>query len=277
MITIIFGPPGVGKTCLMTYLLNEQAFNRERTRKMQKEIMFKKNSGFDAIETIPIHSCSSNYSIKFKKFGYSPRPTRIINPYRLGFDNPFVKVHFSLPFECIGITEAQKYLNSRMSKCFPYWQSRWYEAHRHHDLDVFLDAQRPMLIDVNIRDLATFIEVMGLEILYGDYGKIRGLKWKVRRIATARLFDRYMSSSNEDKSCYTEDTIISNYNVFDLYDSQSCKPKFYAGHFDEDFDYNASEDVEQSVEGYIKYLEKFDDELPKNFYQTKIEVGEKAS
>ena len=53
---------------------------------------------------------SSNYDICFKKYGYSPWFNRRINPYRLGFANPFVKTHFNYPYEVIGITEAQKYL-----------------------------------------------------------------------------------------------------------------------------------------------------------------------
>ena len=94
----------------MTHLLNQQAFNRQRNRAMASEIMNKKNNGFDKL-TIPIHCVSANYDITLKKFRYSPRFSRRINPYRLGFDNKFVKTHYNLPYEVIGITEAQKYLN----------------------------------------------------------------------------------------------------------------------------------------------------------------------
>lgn len=106
------------------------------------------------------------------KYRYSPRFSRRINPFRLGFANDFVQTHFNLPFECIFITEAQKYLNSRMSMYFPDWQSRWYEQHGHNDLDIWLDTQRPMLIDVNIRELSQFIEIMSLEFSYNGYGRI---------------------------------------------------------------------------------------------------------
>ena len=61
--------------------------------------------------------------------------------------------------------------------------------------------------------------------------------------------------------------VVANYNVFALYDSQSCKPKFYAGHFEEDFDIKTTEQTEESIDGYIRYLEDNDDEMPKNFYQ----------
>lgn len=266
MITIIFAPPRTGKTCFMTHLLNMQAFNRERNKKMQIELMQKQVSGFNNIKTIPTHCVSANYNIKFKKFGYSSRFNRFINPYRLGFQNDYVKTHFNLPYECIGITEAQKYLNSRMSMYFPEWQSRWYEQHGHNNLDIYLDTQRPMLIDVNIRELAQFIEIIDLKFTYDKFGKVNSLTWTIRRIENSSLFDRYMSSGKKDKECYTEETVTANYNVFDCYDSQNCKPKFYVGHFDEDIDYLQSKETEETLDGYIKYLHENDDELPENFY-----------
>ena len=154
-----------------------------------------------------------------------------------------------------------------MSMYFPEWQSRWYEQHGHNDIDIFLDTQRPMLIDVNIRELAQFIEIIKLDIYYDDYGRVCKLKWRIRKIENSQLFDKYMSSGKKDKTCYTEEIVVADYNVFALYDSQCCKPKFYDGHLEDDFDIQESEPVEESIEGYIKYLEEVDDELPKDFYQ----------
>lgn len=248
----------------MTHILNTYAFDKLRIRQMKNEVLRKNANGFN----LSIKKCivSANYTIKCSKFGYIPRFSRIINPYRLGFDNPYVKTHFNIPYEVIGITEAQKYLNSRMSMYFPEWQSRWYEQHGHNNLEIFLDTQRPMLIDVNIRELSQFIEIVNLKILYDKNNRVKGLRWKIRTIENSSLFDRYIASGKKDRDCFTESTIYANYNVFELYDSQNCKPKFYAGHFDEDFDYKESTPTIDSLEGYIRYLQETDDELPKNFY-----------
>ncbi len=273
MITIIFAPPRTGKTCFMTHVANGYAFNKARNRAMAREIVGKIQSGFDGIKTVPIHCVSANYDMTFKRYRYSPRFSRRINPYRLGFDNPFVKTHFNLPYEVICITEAQKYLNSRLSMYFPDWQSRWYEQHGHNDLDVYLDTQRPMLIDVNIRELSQFIEIVKLDIAYNDFGKPCSLTWHIRRIENSSLFDKYMASGKQDKTCYTEEVITADYNVFACYDSQCCKPKFYQGHFDEDFDYKQSEPTAQTLEGYIRYLEENDDELPEGYYQKRGKVA----
>ena len=270
MITIIFAPPRTGKTCFMTHCLRELAFNKERNRNMVKEITRKNSNGFNL--TMPKHCVSSNYNITFRKFGYSPRLCRVINPYRLGFSNEFVETHFNYPFEAIGITEAQKYLNSRMSMYFPEWQSRWYEQHGHNNLDIFLDTQRPMLIDVNIRELAQFIEIVKLTIFRDNCGKVCKLKWIIRKIENSQLFDKYMASGKRDDKCYVEEVVEADYNVFALYDSQSCKPKFYGGHLEDDFDIQESKPLEESLEGYIKYLQDNDDEIPKNFYQRRKSV-----
>ena len=269
MITIIFAPPRTGKTCFMTHMLNLYAFDRVRNKKMQSELINKIQNGFTNIKTIPLHCVSANYDCKFNKFGYSPRFSRRINPFRLGFANKFVKTHFNLPYEVIGITEAQKYLNSRLSSYFPDWQSRFYEQHGHDNLDIFLDTQRPMLIDVNVRELASFIEIVKLEKRYDEFGKIKSLSWKVRKIDNSGLFDRYMASGKKDKVCYSEEVITANYDVFKCYNSQNCKPKFYENHFDEDIDYNESKGMEETLEGYIQYLQEMDDEMPTNFLQRK--------
>lgn len=256
----------------MTHLLNNYAFDRERFKLMRQEITSKNKGGFNL--SIPKHCVASNYDIKFRKYGYSPRYNRRINPYKLGFSNKFVKTHFNLPYEVIGITEAQKYLNSRMSLYFPDWQSRWYEQHGHDDIDIFLDTQRPMLIDVNIRELARFIEIVKLEVLYEDR-KVKKLKWTIRKIDNSSLFDKYMSSGKKDESCYEEEVVVADYNVFSLYNSQSCKPKFYEGHLDEDFDLEYSTETDESLEGYVKFLQEYDDELPDNFYQSRTLKKEK--
>ncbi len=272
MITIIFAPPRTGKTCFMTHIACEIAFDRQRTKAMQNEIINKYRGGFHGLNTMPEHCVSANYDITLKKFRYSPRLSRRINPFRLGFANPYVKTHFNIPYEAIFITEAQKYLNSRASQKYPDWQSRWYEQHGHNNLDIWLDTQRPGLIDVNIRELSSFIEIVKLDISFDRFKHPCRLEWLIRDIPNSSLYDKYMSSGKQDKTCFSERIVVANYNVFSCYDSQSCKPKFYQGHFDDDFDYEQVTPVEDTADGYLDYLNMFDDELPEHFY---IKRGEK--
>ena len=260
MITIIFGPPRIGKTAFLVYQLNCAAFDFERNYAMQEAIKEKNENGFNL--TLPEHCASANFDVKFQKIGYSERKGRFINPFRLGFANDEVKTHFIIPYETIGIMEAQKYYNSRAYKTFRDWQSRFYEQHGHNRINIFMDTQRPGLIDVNIRELAQFIEIRGLDVKYNKNGRFEKMTWKVRTIENVGLLEKYLASGKKDRSCYKESKVVSDVNVFDLYDSYGCEPKFYAGHFDEDFDLNYSKEVGSTKQDYIQYLQDFDDEMP---------------
>lgn len=267
MILIIYAPPRYGKTILMTHFANVVCYDRSRTRSMQNEILLKRANGFENLKTIPNHCVASNYDMQLRKFGYTPRSPRRINPFRLGFSNPYVETHFSLPYELYCIDEAQKYFNSRMALYYPDWQSRYFEQHGHNNLDFILATQRPMLIDPNIRDLAVFIEVVELETHFNDFGKPDKFSWDCRFIENSSALESYISSGKKDNDCYKSVDFTSTQNLYDCYNHQSCKPKFYDGHFDEDFDYMQSELLEGDIESYIRYLEKYDDEYPKGFYQ----------
>ena len=95
------------------------------------------------------------------------------------------------------------------------------------------------------------------------------MRWRVRYIENNGLLEKYLTSGKTDKSCYTEEKIVADFNVFACYDSQNCKPKFYDGHIGKDFDYDVFPTLEESAESYIRYLEEFDDEMPQNFYKQK--------
>lgn len=269
MITIIYAPPRTGKTSLLAHILRYYAFNKERIKRMQRELQEKNANGFNL--TIPQHCVASNFDCTFHKLRCSPRKSRRINPYRLGYENPYVATHFTLPYEVIGITEGQKYFNSRMAMYYPDWQSRWMEQHGHQHIDIFIDTHRPMLIDPNVRDLANFIEVMNLKLKYDNYGKVCKAVWTIRYLDSSATWEKYISSGKTDKKLYTEMKVTADYNIFATYNSFECKPKFYDGHFNNDFDLNYSKPIENSLDGYVKYLRENDDELPDKFYLKRSE------
>lgn len=261
MITIIFGENGVGKTCLMTYIGNERAFDRERNRAMQRAIKFKNASGFHL--TVPQHCVASNYSITFHKRLYKPRRPRIINPFKLGFqteDAPY-KTHFLLPYETILIDEAQKYFPNRETN-FPAFRSNLYEEQRHHHIDLYLATPDAILIHKNVRRLAWGLHVIDRKVKYNKYGTMN-IIWTVNRIKPGYI-DAYLDAKPEEKTRYcTTEKIKAPYNVYKLYDSEGCDYRFYEGHMDEDFDLNYDSVQPITKEEYINYIKSLDDGRPK--------------
>jgi DNA-binding GntR family transcriptional regulator len=135
------------------------------------------------------------------------------------------------------------------------------EQHGHNGYDIYIDVQRPMLIDVNIRELAEFTEIRKKESKDGK------TIWHVRNIPGSAELDRYIASGKKDTTCYTEEKVVIDYDVHQCYDHQMCKPKFFEGYLRQDFDTIEAEPIEESLEGYIKYLQEVDDELPPGFYR----------
>lgn len=84
-----------------------------------------------------------------------------------------------------------------------------------------------------------------------------------------------MQSGKKDKDCYKSIEIQATENLYNCYDHQHCKPKFYDGHLKEDFDYIEAQPTVENYEGYIKYLLENDDELPKNFYMKRTTKNDK--
>ena len=263
MIKIIFAQPRTGKTAYMTYLLYKYCFDEERNLSMHQAIRSKNANGFKL--TAPNHCVSANYDLTLNKFGYYTRHNRKINPFRLGYSNKYVKTHYNFPFEVIGITEAQKYLNSR-NVFIPGWQSRWYEQHGHNNLEILLDTQRPKLIDVNIRDLASFYEIRSMRVFYNRYGEIKKVVWRIRVLDNNAAFERYLESGKTLKN-YKEITEVADFNVFDCYNSEGCEPYFYEGRLNNDIDYQTSEPIGSTWADYFKYFKTNDDSMPEGYFK----------
>jgi hypothetical protein len=264
-IVVICGQPGKGKTSLMTHFLVQAMFDKERMRKMKRAIKAKQEGGFK--RTIPPHPVWSNYYIEGRKYLYSHRISQKLKPFHLGFVDPLnkgMKMHNLPPYAVIGITEGQKYLNSRKSAKYPDWQSRWYEAHRHNNYDIYIDIQRFDLVDLNVRELAEFIEIQGIE--HGE-----DIRWTIRKFESARHMERYVASGGFDKSTYTEEVIIADYDVHQCYDSQMCEPQFEKGQEEKDYDLKLNKPRPFTKQEYKEYNKRRDDDCPEVFYGIKKE------
>ncbi len=216
-ITIVYGDPGVGKGVYMTATAlgymddSQQALDCLYSSQGQVDRLY--NQGFSAymqLDTVVY----ADYAITNQLGIARQLNSYFIDGFHLGFANNDVQVSYVPPNCKIFLNEAQKYYNSRMSRYLPDWVSRYYEQHRHYGLDIWLDCQRPGLIDINIRDIvSSFIHIRKTDFIYDKIGNI------IRSVSYYTEYSCWLDA--ESRSNGAEKTFVYNGNVFDSYDSFS--------------------------------------------------------
>jgi len=254
-IHLIAGLPGMGKTALMSHIGREAMFDKKRYRKGDHAIRRKQRGGFNV--TIPAkHFVYGNYELIGKKPRYKPRYQWDIDPRKLAYHNhkePWKTTHFLPPYAVILVTEAQDYFDSRNYQKFTREQSAYFEQHRHNNYDIYLDAQRYDLIDPNIRNISIIIDVQSCESITDQFGRVIATKWVVHKFASGRAFDQYVGGKNVE---FEVETIIADYDIHTCFDSQMMEPRFYEGHYNDDFCQDSTRAPKQTKEDYIEYNAK---------------------
>lgn len=212
MICIVFGPPGSGKTCYLNAIavpfLNNSTLCLDLLLNTELQVNALRSSGLNL--SLPKHApVYTNYDLHVD-IGREIIRSYYIDGFHLGFENPDVDVMPVYPGSKIFLSEAQRYYNSR-NRQLPDWVSRFYEEHRHFGLDIYLDCQRPDLIDANIREITSeFVEMIKTEVVEGQ---------------TILYFRRYSSWSDLEKCREGQlkmpevETKVVPFVVFDYYES----------------------------------------------------------
>lgn len=218
MITIVFGKPGCGKTAYLTAdavkYMNGSKECYELLERSRAEVSSLKD--FASPVFSPVYS---NYPITVQH-GYGKRRVSFyVDGFRLGLDNEQLGVFHLPPCSRVYLCEAQRYYNSRNSRDFPEWVSRYFEEHRHFGLNIMLDVQRPGLIDVNIRELCErFVEVLQLQHEVDGAGNVKATTFVLREFGDWKYVDKYLSG---DESVGTLVKERFEGNVFEHYKSRS--------------------------------------------------------
>ena len=234
--TIISGVTnGIGKTSLMTFFLNESAFNVERIHNGQRALRnLGEQLGFD-IE-IPKHFTYLNGEANFFKLYHDKRRNLRLYPERFGIQSEApegVKCQFIPEWSTLGIDEAQTWFPSRDGDIKSY-QFSAFEKHRHNNLDIYMATTRPKLIDLRIRDISQGMFIYKRDIKHDKYNQMI-IDWYFDFIPAGNI-EGYLDAKPEEKKKFcSKEKATANYNVFDIYDPEGHKHLFYEGFNEEDF------------------------------------------
>lgn len=231
-ITVVFGPPGSGKSCLLVYFAKQIFATRHRILRETKEsIENKKAEGIGEDLSLPTKApIFSDFPMTFPAGYNETYTTYFVNGFYLGMPDGENEVMSVPPNSYIFLSEVQRYFNSRKSATLPDRVARFYEMHRHYGLNIYMDIQRPELIDPCIREIASkFIEIVKLEHETDKIGRITRSTWTVREFDSWGEVDRFKKSETAKKKptkYVFEGNIFKYYNSFSYYDSFLPKKDF---------------------------------------------------
>lgn len=230
-INIVCGEPGSGKTSLLAALavmsMTEQSL--ERLEQCNAKIDELNANGYN-YKYAKKHVTYTNFFCRsdFVKW-YDERIAYDLDITDFGL---YDKEHFTknvFPHAILFFMEGQTGLDSRKSKYFRASVSRAYENHRHWGLDIWIDAQRGTLIDLNVREIsANIIEVQKLQLKKDRWGNIKKCIWHTRVFSFSGAYEQYLASGKVN-GAYVTRTYVFNGDIFYCYESTNNFALFLDG------------------------------------------------
>lgn len=230
MITQFFGTTGMGKSADLALIVKEAFYKRgDELFDLCCEQIEADNERFGMNCPLPdlppifvgpyLDVCME---IDYEEF-YKPYH---LAPYHLGIAEEGENarpVQFIPPYSLLIIPEAQRYYDSRQG--ISPSVSGFFEKHRHQHLEIYLESQRPDLIDLNIRRLThKYVEMRGIENKTNFAGRVEATTWSVREFAGFNEVNDYLNGKNAK---YTDKRITHAGNIFECYDSYACAKDFF--------------------------------------------------
>ena len=168
-----------------------------------------------------------------------------------------------VPCASLFLDEIQDLYDSHYGALPPYI-SKAFELSRQVGVFIAMACQRPMRVVKDIRDLATFVEVVGMEHMY-IRDKIIKTIWTVNIIYDNAKFEKY-DDTKDPKLIDKTIKIAFTGDIFSCYDPFFFMPLFYKGFEKQYFiTYEKVEKTEFSTEGFDRYNSKRTIDIPKEF------------
>ncbi|MGN0805637.1 MAG: hypothetical protein ACI4MC_01250, partial [Candidatus Coproplasma sp.] len=223
-----FGDCKVGKTAFLTYQIKNLYLNYgNKILSFSKSILAEENAKRTKKLSYPRKPpIYTNFDVTIRK----PDGT-VFKPYRVDgkeiglyeFD-PEGNYKFFYPGAHIFIDVAQCHFNSKGD--LKRAVSAFFEMHGHNYLDIWLAAQRGILINKDIRDITQdFKLIKNLTNQKSIFGKIVKSFWQVWEFVDKCEFEKFLASDGGEGE-KREKTYVDNGNIFECYNSHCYMPKF---------------------------------------------------
>lgn len=180
----------------------------------------------------------------------------------IGLPNKKHKVLPVLPYACVFLDEIQDLYDSHIGS-LPSFLSKWFELSRQIGVFMCMACQRPIRVVKDIRDIATFFEVVGMENMY-IRNKLVSTVWTINIIYDNAKLEQYLESKDESLIDKTIQVMFRG-DIFSCYDPNYFMPMFYRGFEGMSFQWQKVERTEFTREGFERYNSKRIIDIPETF------------
>lgn len=265
-ILIIWGKRGKGKSSLAGFFMSE--FMRPKIAKQDikasKELCAKlREVGY------PFYPPDDHLvfcDTFFERTGFLSKRSTAYKFNALDFCLPNEIHHPSCPICPHGkyfFDEAQDLFDSHNAS-LPTFVTKTFELSRQIEIFTAIISQRPMRIHKDIRDLATFVEVVDMKNKYGKYGNLKYSEWTCYIIKDNAVLEKYLTTKDKDLIDIKVKFRFRG-NIFKCYDSNYFLPMFFKGFENTQFIFDKGKRTEFSQEGFKNYYKNRLIDIPETY------------
>lgn len=264
-VIIIWGKRRTGKSSLAGKFMSE--FMRPEIAKqdvaVSKQICDKLNEAGYSIRPPSDHTVFCDTFFETKGFMRKPNSAYQFNFVGFGLPNEIHSTSLICPCGRYFSDETQDLFDSHLGSLATF-VTKAIELSGQYRLFLCFIAQRPMRIHKDIRDLAIFIEVVGMVNEYSKYGYLLASYWICNIIYDNSQLESYLSSKDEG---LIDKQVVFKYrgNIFDCYDTNYFIPMFVRGKEDEGLTLIKTTRTNYSAEYFKEYFENRVVDIPETY------------
>lgn len=263
-IIILWGKRGKGKSSLAGKFMSEFMRPKIARKEVQKSMAVcdkLKSAGY-VFEPPEDHTVFCDTYFERKTFRRQQSAYHF-SALDFGLPNQIHKTGLLLPYGKYFFDEIQDLFDSH-GAALATFISKSFELSRQVGLFICLCLQRPMRLAKDIRELATFVEVVDMKNAYNKYGRLIATTWTCYIIYDNARLEQYLTSKDEslvDKK--VKITYIGN--IFSCYDTNYFLPMYYRGFENTQVVYEKTKRVYFTEEDFKEYFKQRVIDIPDTY------------